>query len=157
MLIYPKYINDPGKKPKWEPKYVGPYTVARRAQKGAYVLKAATGDLLDRHVPADQMKLISKSRQRKIDNSNPIYVINKVVSHRGSPETNIADEMSAPEHGPMPDTGDIRLRIRRNWFMKPAGCGSTHWLYWDCSRALSEMRLSSRPKAYVLFSPSCAH
>ena len=78
-------LIDPIRENKFEPKYIGPYTIVRRARNGAYVLKDATGDLLDRHVPADQMKLIAKSTQRKIDNSNPIYVINKIVSHRGSP------------------------------------------------------------------------
>jgi hypothetical protein len=78
-------IIDPVRENKFEPKYIGPYTIVRRARNGAYVLKDATGDLLDRHVPADQLKLISKSTQRKIDNSNPIYVVNKIISHRGSP------------------------------------------------------------------------
>ena len=77
-------IIDPVRKDKFEPKYIGPYTIVRRARGGAYVLKDATGDLLDRHVPADKMKLISKSK-RKIDKDNPIYLINKIISHRGSP------------------------------------------------------------------------
>jgi RNase H-like domain found in reverse transcriptase/Integrase core domain/Chromo (CHRromatin Organisation MOdifier) domain/Integrase zinc binding domain/Reverse transcriptase (RNA-dependent DNA polymerase)/Retrotransposon gag protein len=77
-------IIDPDRQNKFEPKYIGPYTIARRARNGAYVLKDATGDLLDRHVPADQMKLISK-QTRRIDKDKPIYEINKIVSHRGNP------------------------------------------------------------------------
>ena len=77
-------IIDPIRKNKFEPKYIGPYTIVRRARGGAYVLKDATGDLLDRHVPADMMKLIAKSK-RKIDIEKPIYQINKIVSHRGEP------------------------------------------------------------------------
>lgn len=77
-------IIDPVRKDKFEPKYIGPYTIVRRARGGAYVLKDATGDILDRHIPADKMKLIAKSK-RKIDDDNPIYQINKIISHRGSP------------------------------------------------------------------------
>lgn len=77
-------IIDPDRQNKFEPKYIGPYTIARRARNGAYVLKDATGDLLDRHVPVDQMKLISK-QTRQIDKDKPIYEVNKVVSHRGKP------------------------------------------------------------------------
>jgi transposase InsO family protein len=77
-------IIDPVRKDKFEPKYIGPYTIVRRARGGAYVLKDATGDLLDRHVPADKMKLIAKSK-RRVDVDTPIYQINKIISHRGNP------------------------------------------------------------------------
>lgn len=78
-------IIDPIRKNKFEPKYIGPYTIVRRSRGGAYVLKDATGDLLDRHLPADQMKMITKSVKRKIDIDNPIYTVNKIISHRGTP------------------------------------------------------------------------
>ena len=84
MLVDPKYINAPGKKPKWEPKYVGPYTVVRRADNGAYVLKYANGDLLDRHIPPDQMKLISRT-VRKSKRDDAIHVIELIIKHRGKP------------------------------------------------------------------------
>lgn len=77
-------IRDPIRTNKFEPKYLGPYTIIRRARNGAYVLKDATGDLLDRHVPVDQIKLISKTT-RKLDEENPIYVVKKIVDHRGTP------------------------------------------------------------------------
>lgn len=77
-------IKDPSRQNKFEPKYIGPYTIIRRSRGGAYVLKDATGDLLDRHVPADQMKLIAR-RKRRIDTDQPIYEVNKILDHRGSP------------------------------------------------------------------------
>ena len=77
-------IIDPVRENKFEPKYIGPYIIVRRARNGAYVLKDVTGDLLDRHVPADQIKLISKSK-RKADVDQPAYQINKVIDHRGEP------------------------------------------------------------------------
>ncbi|MBS4066640.1 MAG: DDE-type integrase/transposase/recombinase [Chitinophagaceae bacterium] len=77
-------IIDPVRQNKFEPKYIGPYTITRRARNGAYVLKDATGDLLDRHVPVDQLKLISKHK-RKVDEENKIYEVNKIVSHKGNP------------------------------------------------------------------------
>ena len=84
MLVDENYVNDPSKKPKWEPKYVGPYTVVRRARNGAYVLKDATGDIYDHHVPADHLKLISRTA-RKSKKEKEIYVIEKVIKHRGVP------------------------------------------------------------------------
>jgi DNA-directed RNA polymerase subunit RPC12/RpoP len=77
-------IKDIHRNNKFEPKYIGPYTIVRRAHNGAYVLKDLSGDLLDRHVPADQIKLIARYRRKK-DNDAPIYEVNKVIEHRGSP------------------------------------------------------------------------
>jgi hypothetical protein len=77
-------LIDPHRQNKFEPKYIGPYTIVRRARNGAYVLKDATGDLLDRHVPVDQLKLVSRAK-RKRDDELPIYVINKIIDHRGNP------------------------------------------------------------------------
>ena len=47
------------------------------------MLKDATGDILDRHVPPDHIKLVSKSK-RKLDVDNPIYLVDKIIDHRGS-------------------------------------------------------------------------
>lgn len=77
-------IIDVTRRNKFEPKYVGPYTIVRRSRGGAYVLKDMSGDLLDRHVPADQMKLLSRSK-RKLDIDNPVYEVDNIVSHRGAP------------------------------------------------------------------------
>jgi len=76
MLVDPKRDN------KFEPKYLGPYTIVRRAQNGGYVLKDATGDILHRHVPPDQLKLVDRSGNYLADN---IYTVNKIVDHRGNP------------------------------------------------------------------------
>jgi hypothetical protein len=77
-------IIDPVRKNKFEPKYVGPYIIIRRARNGAYVLKDIAGDLLDRHVTADQIKLISKSK-RRIDAEKPTYEVKQIVDHKGKP------------------------------------------------------------------------
>ena len=77
-------MKDPVRQNKFEPTYIGPYTVIRRSRGGAYVLKDATGDLLDRHVPADQMKLIAR-RRRPIDTDKPLYEVQSIQDHRGSP------------------------------------------------------------------------
>jgi hypothetical protein len=77
-------IVDPQRQNKFEPKYIGPYTIVRRSHGGAYVLKDAVGDLLDRKIPPDQMKLISKSK-REQDITNPIFYVDHIVEHRGSP------------------------------------------------------------------------
>ena len=76
-------IKDVQRQNKFEPKYVGPYSVIRRAQNGGYVLRDATGDILDRHVPADHIKIISKKPKPEIQKN--VFVIDRISNHRGSP------------------------------------------------------------------------
>jgi hypothetical protein len=77
-------LIDPHRQNKFEPKYIGPYTIIRRARNGAYVLRDATGDMLDRHVPADQLKLISR-KPRLVDLDQNTYEVQSILDHRGSP------------------------------------------------------------------------
>lgn len=79
VMLLDKDRND-----KFQPKYVGPYTVVRRTKQGNYVLKDATGDLLERIVPPDQMKLVS-SKPRDVDTAGRVYEIQSILNHRGSP------------------------------------------------------------------------
>jgi ABC-type uncharacterized transport system permease subunit len=75
-------VRDPNRQNKFEAKYIGPYTVLRRARNGAYVLKDNTGDLFDRHVTADQLKLISKqARRTDIEDAGKIYTVEKILDH----------------------------------------------------------------------------
>ncbi len=57
MIKDPKYLLNPGMRPSHEPMYIGPYTVVRQSKYGAYVLRDETGELLDRSVPLDQIKV----------------------------------------------------------------------------------------------------
>lgn len=76
-------VRDPLRKDKFEPTYIGPYTVVRRIQNGSYVLKDQLNDLFDRHVPADQLKLISKTpRTIDLDDTSAVYQIDYVADHR---------------------------------------------------------------------------
>jgi transposase InsO family protein len=75
-------LRDQDRTSKRDPAYVGPYYVIRRARNGGYVLRDATGDILDRHVPVDQLKLVSK-QPRSSDTEDNIYVVRKIVDHRG--------------------------------------------------------------------------
>jgi hypothetical protein len=75
-------IKDPVRGNKFEPKYIGPFIIVRRARNGAYVLKDTTGDILDRHVPIDQMKIVSK---RGRDKDKDTFVVNKILKHDGAP------------------------------------------------------------------------
>ncbi len=77
-------LIDPLRQNKFEPKYVGPYTVIRRTRNGAYVLRDATGDLLDRRVPADQLKLVSRTA-RPSDLEQNVYEVQSILAHKGEP------------------------------------------------------------------------
>lgn len=76
MLVDPKREN------KFDPKYIGPYSVVRRTRAGTYVLKDQTGDILERHVPADKLKLVS-SKPRTVDLDSSVYEVQQVLDHRG--------------------------------------------------------------------------
>ena len=75
-------IKDPTRENKFEPKYIGPYQIVRRARNGAYVLRDVDGDILDRHVPIDQIKINSKKSRSKDANT---FAIHKILKHRGAP------------------------------------------------------------------------
>lgn len=77
-------LIDPIRANKFEPKYVGPYTVVRRSRNGNYVLRDATGDLLDRHVPPDQLKVVAK-KPRSSDRRNNVYEVERILKHQGNP------------------------------------------------------------------------
>ena len=75
------FIIDVKKENKFQPKYVGPYTIIKRTQRGNYLLRDGNGDFLDRHVPPDQLKLISK-KPRKQDLVRT-HEVAAVMDHRG--------------------------------------------------------------------------
>ena len=75
-------LIDPVRANKFEPKYIGPFTVTRRSRHGGYVLRDGTGDILDRHVPADQLKLVSRTA-RTSDKRDDIYEVETILNHRG--------------------------------------------------------------------------
>ena len=77
-------LRDPVRQNKFEPKYVGPYTVVRRSHRGNFVLRDATGDILDRHVPPDQLKLVSKTA-RASDLKRDVFEVELILEHRGLP------------------------------------------------------------------------
>ena len=72
-------IIDEKRENKFEPKFVGPYTIIRRARNGAYVLRDAAGDLLDRHVTVDKMKILKRLNIGKDD----VYEVERITEHRG--------------------------------------------------------------------------
>jgi hypothetical protein len=75
-------LIDQDRSKKFQPKYIGPFTVVRRTRNGNYVLRDETGEYLDRHVPPDQLKLISKVPRPGKD---AVYVVKKIHTHRGVP------------------------------------------------------------------------
>jgi hypothetical protein len=77
-------LIDQLRRDKFEPKYIGPFTVVRRARNGAYVLRDTTGDILDRHVPIDQLKIIKRS-VRQSSSSRETFEVDQVINHRGEP------------------------------------------------------------------------
>jgi hypothetical protein len=77
MIKDVSYANNPGLKPKTEPKYVGPYTVVRRTRNGAYQLQDTDGNFLDRLVSIDHIKKTSP----KLEMST-IYQVEDILDHR---------------------------------------------------------------------------
>ena len=74
-------LRDVNRQNKFEPHYVGPYTVAQKMRSGNYLLRDAVGDLLDRVVPIDQMKIISR-QPGAVGADENIYQVRRVTDHR---------------------------------------------------------------------------
>jgi hypothetical protein len=77
-------LRDPNRKDKFEPKYIGSYSIVRRTRNGNYQLRSEDGEDLERHVPPDQLKLVSK-KPRASDLEHNVYEIEKILNHRGEP------------------------------------------------------------------------
>jgi hypothetical protein len=77
-------LRDPLRQSKFEPKYVGPYSIVRRTRNGNYQLRDETGVDLERHIPPDQLKLVSK-KPREQDVQSSVYEVEKLLGHRGEP------------------------------------------------------------------------
>jgi hypothetical protein len=78
-------LKDVHRRFKFEPRNLGPYTIVRRTNNGAYLLRDQTGDILDRTVPLDQLWLLSKT-PRAIDTRRDqgVYEVEDVVDHKGN-------------------------------------------------------------------------
>ncbi len=76
----PAYLKD-RPRPSHMPKYDGKrYIVVRKTQSGTYVLRDMQGDLLDRHVPIDQMKLVRGWRESD-SHKGDVFEVEKVLDH----------------------------------------------------------------------------
>jgi hypothetical protein len=83
-LLDSQYIN--GKvRPKHAAPYTGKYTIIRKDRAKNLVLKDETGEVLSRHVPPDQVKLIDASPSVEATSNEENYVVDKVIAHRGLP------------------------------------------------------------------------
>ncbi len=77
-------LRDPIRSSKFEPYYVGPYTVLRRTRANTYVLLDSQGHLLARNVPADQLKLIAPSTlTEQKTTSSDFHTVESILAHRG--------------------------------------------------------------------------
>ena len=87
------HIKDPdwlkGKeyiRPSHVPTYTAPqYEIVSRTNNGAYVLRDATGTILDRRVTLDQMKVVQggiRTGSKKQHDDSSIYEVQKLVGHK---------------------------------------------------------------------------
>jgi hypothetical protein len=81
FLLDPRYIKNPQTRPRFEPMWIGPYVIVERKQSGTYVVKDGTGVLVDRNIPADQMKLAS-IKKRGIDQEKEEFVVKSIIGHK---------------------------------------------------------------------------
>ena len=72
-------IKNVTKSGKSEPSYEGPFKVIRRNTGGAYILQDKTGALLNRNIPASQMRAILVQD----DDDDESYVVEAIIDHRG--------------------------------------------------------------------------
>jgi hypothetical protein len=83
MIKDPTYIKSPHTRPKSNPRYLGPYYIVNRSLHGPYTLRDETGEIYERKVPIDQMKII-KRKNWNIDyqNKDDIYHVDYIVDDK---------------------------------------------------------------------------
>ena len=83
-------MRDPLRTSKSDAPYIGPYTIARRTPGGTYVLRTANGDIVDRLVPADQLKVV-RQRTHEESHTGPAkldkqyWEVESILDHKGDP------------------------------------------------------------------------
>jgi transposase InsO family protein len=87
MIKDPQYLLNKAGKPSHAPMYIGPYTIVDKKSRSTYQLKDDTGELLQRHVPIDQMKVISTpdnipAQAPEHDPDTEVFVMEEVLDHR---------------------------------------------------------------------------
>jgi transposase InsO family protein len=88
MIKDPNYLLNPDLRPSSAPKYVGPYVVARSTRFGNYELVDELGKRLDRGVPLDQIKVLSKPDKRPAStlpdeyDDDKVYIAESILSYK---------------------------------------------------------------------------
>ena len=79
----PTFIKNPSTRPKSNPRYLGPYYIVRRSLHGPYVLRDETGDVYERQVPLDQMKVTKAAKWHiKYHDKDDVYQIDRIVDEK---------------------------------------------------------------------------
>ena len=81
MILDPAYIKSV--RPKDVNPYIGPFYVVRRTLHGPYVLRDEAGEIYQRHVPIDQMKVTNRKRRHiDYDLDKDVYHVDFIVKDR---------------------------------------------------------------------------
>lgn len=82
MILDEKYLKGTPK-PNTEPKYIGKYIIVRREVNGPYVVKDMTGEILDRKIPIDQMKILFRPGLiPAMQDDEDVWVVEQILNHR---------------------------------------------------------------------------
>ena len=84
MIKDPAYLLKPNLRPAQEPEWIGPYSVIRRTLYGPYLLRSDTGDVYDRRVPFDQMKVLytpTSIPEDRQEEEKDTYEVEHVMAH----------------------------------------------------------------------------
>jgi hypothetical protein len=82
MIKDPLYLLQPHVRPTVEPPFIGPYTVVKRTLHGPYVLRDDTGEVYNRQVPIDQMKILfSADHDKQQADIEEGYEIDYIMKH----------------------------------------------------------------------------
>jgi hypothetical protein len=77
------FIRDVTRTNKFEPTYVGPYTVDRIGRNGQYWVRDQTGDMLGRAVTREHIKVIRG--KAKAGRGEEVYLVEAIRDHRSDP------------------------------------------------------------------------
>jgi transposase InsO family protein len=80
MILDEKYLKG-NPRPNTEPKYIGEYVVVKREINGPYTIKSPTGEIYQRKVPVDQMKVLFRPKSNIDNEEENVWIVDEILDH----------------------------------------------------------------------------
>lgn len=76
------FAKDPTRSSKMDARYEGPFILVGRDNRGTYVLRDQTGEILSRHVSADQLKVVRRNMDNEPVIDSDFVEVENILDHK---------------------------------------------------------------------------